>query len=57
MERKNEWLMKAMPWLLIFGGFLSLSMFPPEMSFCCMGMGIIMLLERKWPEKWGEEEL
>jgi hypothetical protein len=27
MERKNEWLMKAMPWLLVFGGFLSLFMF------------------------------
>ena len=53
MENKS-FLMKAMPWLLIVFGFLSLAILPAPISFICMFIGIVMLFERIWPEKWGD---
>ena len=50
-------LLKAMPWLLIVLGFLTLNMFQGYVSIICMVIGIVMLLERRWPEKWGDEEI
>ena len=51
---KNEKLMKAMPWLLIFGGFYALTILPPVVAGGCMVVGITVLLNQVWPEKWGE---
>lgn len=52
---KNSWLMKAMPWLLIFLGIYTLNMFQGYVALSCMLIGIVMLIERVWPEKWGVE--
>ena len=53
---KNEKLMKAMPWLLIVFGFLSLTKIPAMIGWGIMGLGIVWLIERRWPEKWGTDE-
>lgn len=55
MEMSRSILMKAMPWLLIVFGFLSLAKVPPMLGFLFMLLGIVMLIERRWPEKWGDE--
>ena len=55
MEKKHEWLMKALPWLLIVFGFLTLNMYQGAVSITCMVIGIVLLIERKWPEKWGTD--
>ena len=52
---KNRLIMKALPWLLILIGFLTLNMFQGFVSITCMVIGIVMLIERVWPEKWGEK--
>ena len=52
---RNKLLMKAMPWLLIVFGFFTLNMFQGYLALACMVIGIVMLIERIWPEKWGEE--
>ncbi len=49
---KNGWLMKAMPWLLNIGGFSFLSKITWYFPLGCMLVGIVMLIERKWPERW-----
>ena len=48
-------LKKALPWLLIVFGFLSLGALPAMMGWGIMLIGIVMLIERRWPEKWGHE--
>ena len=48
---------KAMPWLLIILGFMTLNMFQGFVSITCMVIGIVMLIERIWPEKWGENAM
>ena len=53
--KKNSLLMKVLPWLLIIIGFLTLNMFQGYVALACMVIGIAMLIERKWPEKWGDE--
>lgn len=53
---KRGWLMKAMPWLLIVFGFLTLNMFQGFIAITCMVIGIVMLLERIWPEQWDTEK-
>ena len=55
MEKRNVFFMKALSWLLIVFGFLTLNMFQGYVAFACMVIGIVMLIERVWPEKWGEE--
>lgn len=55
MKQKNGWLMKAMPLLLIVFGFLTLDMFQGYLALACMVIGIVMIIERIWPEKWGDE--
>ena len=55
MEKKHGLLMKVLPWLLIVFGFFTLNMFQGYIAITCMVIGITMLLERKWPEKWGED--
>ena len=52
----NGWLMKAMPWLLIVFGFHTLNMFQGYLALTCMVIGIVMLIERVWPEKWDSEK-
>ena len=52
---KNKLLMKALPWLLIVFGFLTLNMFQGYLALACMVIGIMMLIERIWPEKWDNE--
>lgn len=52
---KNRLITKAMPWLLIVFGFLTLNMFQGYLALACMVISIVILLERRWPEKWGDE--
>lgn len=54
---KNKLLLKVLPWLLMAFGFLTLNMFQGYLALTCMVIGIVMLLERRWPEKWSEESL
>lgn len=56
MEYKNKILKKAMPWLLIVSGFFSLNVLPYMAGLAFMVLGIVMLIERRWPEKWGDEK-
>ena len=48
-------MMKLLPWLLIAFGFLTLNMFQGIIAVACMVTGIVMLIERRWPEKWSDE--
>jgi len=52
---KIELLNKFTPWLLIVIGFFSLNMFHGAISIMCFVVGIVMMIERKCPEKWGSE--
>ena len=52
----NSVLMKVLPWILIFGGFYSLVFLPPIIAGSCLVVGITMLIERIWPEKWDSEK-
>ena len=54
MENKS-FLMKVLPWLLIIFGFLNLNLFQGYVGLACMVIGITMLIERIWPEKWDNE--
>ena len=47
---------KALPWLILLFSFLTLTRLPD--TFCWAGiiLGIVILIEQKWPEKWGKEE-
>ncbi len=49
---KNRLITKAMPWLLIVFGFLTLDMFQGFVAIACMVIGIVILIERIWPENW-----
>ena len=49
--------MKAMPLLLIVFGFLTLDMFQGYVALTCMVIGIVMIIERIWPEKWERDEM
>ena len=53
--KKNKHLKKAMPWLLIVFGFLTLNMFQGYVALACMVIGIVMIIERIWPEKWDND--
>ena len=53
--KKRSLKMKVLPWLLIMFGFLTLNMFQGYLAITCMVIGIVMLIERKWPEKWDAE--
>lgn len=57
MEKRNEKMMKAMPWLLIFGGFFALTILPAIVAGGCILLGIIMLIEKLWPEEWSNEKI
>lgn len=46
---------KVLPWLLIIFGFITLDLFKGFVAMTCMVIGIVMLIERKWPEKWDDE--
>ena len=48
-------LLKVLPFLLIVFGFLTLNMFQGYLALASMLIGIVMLIERVWPEKWGVE--
>ena len=48
--------MKLLPWIIIIFGFLTLSIFQGVISVACFVVGIVMLIERRWPEKWGDED-
>ena len=55
MENKIVILKKSMPLLLIILGFLTLNIFQGYLALTCMVIGIVMIIERIWPEKWGVE--
>ena len=44
--------MRLAPWLLIVLGFITLDKLQGVIAITCMVIGIAMLLERRWPEKW-----
>jgi len=46
---------KIAPFLLMVFGVLTLDMFQGFVAITCMVIGIVMLIERRWPEKWGDE--
>ncbi len=48
---------KTIPWLLIVFGLLTLDMFQGFISIACLVIGITILLDRIWPEKWGDEAI
>ena len=52
---KNERLVKVIPYLLILGGYFFLNRLPWMFALGCILVGIIMLIEQVWPEKWGDE--
>jgi hypothetical protein len=56
MKKINSLMMKLLPWLLIIFGFFTLNRFMGILSLTCMVIGITMLIERKWPEKWDTEQ-
>ncbi len=56
MEKRGV-LKQAMPWLLIVFGFLTLDMFQGFIAISCMVIGVVMLIERIWPEQWDEESI
>lgn len=55
MENRS-FLMKALPWIIIAFSFLSLNKLPPALGWAGIIIGVVMLIERKWPEKWGDEK-
>ena len=38
-------------------GFLTLNMFQGVIAMTCMVIGVVMLIERKWPEKWDTDKV
>ena len=54
--KTNSIFMTFLPWLLIVFGFFTLGMFQGYIAITCMVIGITMLLERIWPEKWGADK-
>lgn len=54
MEQTITMKMKLLPWLLIILGILTLNMFQGFISVPCVVIGIVILIERRWPEEWGE---
>ena len=46
---------RTLPWLLFFIGFLSLDMFNGIIAGACFVIGIMMLIERRWPENWDSD--
>lgn len=47
---------RATPWIMILFGFITINMFHGFIAITSMVIGIVMLIERKWPEKWGNEQ-
>jgi len=48
--------LKSIPYLLILLGlFFLFKMNMPIPAGVCLLLGIVMILERIWPEKWGSE--
>lgn len=47
---------RATPWIMILFGFYSLNILPYMAGLAFMVLGIVMLIERRWPEKWGDEK-
>lgn len=52
---QTTWKVKLLPWLLIVFGFFTLNMFQGAIALFCIVLGIVILIERRWPEKWGDE--
>ena len=47
----------ALPWLLIFVGICVLNMLPIYVGGGLIILGIVMLVERIWPEHWESEDI
>lgn len=54
MDNKGSIKMLLLPWFLIGLGFFELDMFQGFISVPCIVIGIVILIERRWPEKWNE---
>ena len=46
---------KSIPFILFVFGFLTLNMFQGLVAIACMVIGLVMLIERIWPEKWASD--
>ena len=55
MENKRSLLMTLLPCFLIVFGLFTLNLFNGYLAIACIVIAIVMLIERKWPEKWGDE--
>ena len=55
MEKNNK-MMKMLPLLLIVIGFLTLDMFQGYVALACMVTGIVMIIEKIWPEQWESDK-
>lgn len=53
---KNARMIKFMPWILIICGLYVLDIFPAIVSGVMILLGITMIFERIWPEKWLNNE-
>ena len=42
--------------LLFLFGFLALVVKQAIPAIVCFNIGIVMLIEQRWPEKWGEDK-
>ena len=52
----NTVLKKLSPYLVILLGMFTLFFIgQAEVAFGCFILGIILIIERFWPEKWGED--
>ena len=56
MEQTKTWKMRLLPWLLIAIGIYTLDMFQGYVALACMVIGVTMIIESIWPEKWGNKE-
>ena len=46
--------MSLLSWLLILFGLSMLNMFGGVFSGACIVIGVVMMIECRWPEKWGD---
>ena len=57
LKKMNTTLKKLSPYLLILLGLLILFIIgKAEVAGVCLLLGVVMIILRIWPEKWGAEE-
>ena len=54
--KQNALLSHALPWLLILAGLYVLNILPVFIGGGLIILGIVMLVERRWPEQWEDAQ-